>query len=280
VIVVTGTKRSGTSMWMRILDAAGFPPIGKAFPETWGTTIRDANQDGFYESLLRNGIYHETNPHPQTGRYVPPGEATARMAVKVFAPGFVRSWRAFLDHVIVSMRPWREYCASLRRLYAMEHAATEEKLGAKLEPRKLIPPELEWWGDNYGLLRDLLMRQPPAKLLTYDRVLRDPAREVGAVVRWLGGDVAAAVAIVDPARRTQRDVPEPDGPLSARARGAFDALYQRVDGGGSIDAPLLEELAVVHREVAPLFRAAFEEAKADQPRWRRALAEAKEAKLG
>jgi len=30
--IVTGTKRSGTSMWMQLLRAAGFPPIGEALP--------------------------------------------------------------------------------------------------------------------------------------------------------------------------------------------------------------------------------------------------------
>ena len=36
------------------------------------TELREANQGGFYESIFRNGIYHKTNPNPQTGSYVPP----------------------------------------------------------------------------------------------------------------------------------------------------------------------------------------------------------------
>ena len=60
MLIVTGTKRSGTSMWMQILIAA---------PANWGNTIRDANPSGFYESLLRQGIYWRTNPHPRTGAY-------------------------------------------------------------------------------------------------------------------------------------------------------------------------------------------------------------------
>jgi len=35
VIVVTGTKRSGTSMWMQVLGAAGLPVVGDAFPADW-----------------------------------------------------------------------------------------------------------------------------------------------------------------------------------------------------------------------------------------------------
>ena len=35
MIIVTGTKRSGTSMWMQILAAAGLPVFGEAFPRSW-----------------------------------------------------------------------------------------------------------------------------------------------------------------------------------------------------------------------------------------------------
>ena len=69
MIFVSGTKRSGTSMWMQVLQAAGLPILGKAFPRNWGTgPLRDANPDGFYETLLRNGIYFATNPHPPLER--------------------------------------------------------------------------------------------------------------------------------------------------------------------------------------------------------------------
>ena len=32
MIFVSGTKRSGTSMWMQVLRAAGLPVLGEAFP--------------------------------------------------------------------------------------------------------------------------------------------------------------------------------------------------------------------------------------------------------
>ena len=49
MFIVTGTKRSGTSMWMQILIAAGLPIIGEAFPMRWEHTIKAANPEGFYE---------------------------------------------------------------------------------------------------------------------------------------------------------------------------------------------------------------------------------------
>ena len=46
MIFVSGTKRSGTSMWMQVLQAAGLPILGKAFSRNGGTSpLRDANPD-------------------------------------------------------------------------------------------------------------------------------------------------------------------------------------------------------------------------------------------
>src|SRR5262245_9470064 len=112
MVVVTGTKRSGTSMWMQVLLAAGFPTLGKAFPGRWEQTIADANPGGFYEGVYRRGINFTTNPHPRSGVYLAP-KATRMHAVKVFVPGLRRSDLAYLDRVIVTARPIRQYCHSV-----------------------------------------------------------------------------------------------------------------------------------------------------------------------
>ena len=195
VIVVTGTRRAGTSMWMQILAAAGYSVIGERFPGGWATSLRAANPDGFYESLLRNGVYYRTNPHPETGEYASP-EESRRHAVKVFLPGLIKSDRAYLDHVIATVRPWRAYVASLRRLYALEDA--NRAGGDADEPPPRMPPGLEWWEDHYALLRDLAIRRYPCHVQSYERLLADPRGVIGRVLAWLGdgGDVEAAVAVV------------------------------------------------------------------------------------
>ena len=67
MMIVTGTKRSGTSMWMQILIGAGYPIIGEAFPMRWEHTIKAANPEGFYESHLRRSptvlVDAAHNPH-------------------------------------------------------------------------------------------------------------------------------------------------------------------------------------------------------------------------
>ena len=95
MLIVTGTKRSGTSLWMQILIAAGIPHFGEAFPRDWENTLKEANKEGFYESMLRAGIYYATNPHPKTGAYFFPEQVEGH-CVKVFIPGLVRTDRAFI----------------------------------------------------------------------------------------------------------------------------------------------------------------------------------------
>ena len=91
MLFISGTKRSGTSMWMQVMRAAGLPILGEAFPRNWGTFIRDANPEGFFESFYREGIYWRTNPHPTKGTYLASADV-AGYACKVFVPGVFRSY--------------------------------------------------------------------------------------------------------------------------------------------------------------------------------------------
>ena len=266
MIIVTGTKRSGTSMWMQILGAAGLPLFGEAFPRDWGKTLRDANPEGFYESILRQGIYWRTNPHPRTGAYFFP-EQVQRHAVKVFIPGLVRTDRAYIGRVIASVRPWREYCRSLRRLWAMEDAVLAERHpGRKPLPR--VSPALEWWSENYMLIRDVATRRYPVHLQSYDGLLEDPEGVLRKTFAWLGvGDPSAAMAAIKPERRTQRGSgagagreagtdPGPDpGPdeveLDSAVIEVFDRLYHTVHTGEPVRPELLAALNATQVELGP-----------------------------
>lgn len=248
MLLVSGTKRSGTSMWMQAMVAGGFPYIGSQFSGTWEESIGDANPRGFYESLLRQGVFFATNPHPQTGAFLRP-EAVKNHAVKVFIPGLVRSDFAYLHRVIATMRDWRSYGPSLARLYAMEDAwiATqpdgEERLPKALALRSTLPPHVDWFFENYELVRDIAVRRYPVNLTSYDAMLRDPEALITRVFGWIGeGDVAAAVAAIEPTLRTQ---PErdgvPDGVDPAHAA-LFDELYHTVDAGRALGGPLLTRM--------------------------------------
>lgn len=251
MIVVTGTKRSGTSMWMQILKAAGYPLLGEAFPQDWGETIRDANPEGFFESPLRYGIYYATNPHPRTGAFLPPGPTTRRVAVKIFATGMVRTDLAYVDKVVATMRHFREYSPSLARLRTIEREnrrarAVREGRGLRDDAeRPQLSPVLEWWRDNYGLIRDALVRRYPLHMVSYDAVLREPELIIPEALRWLGGgDADAAVQAIDPELRTGRvaELQPDDCDLTPDQAALFDELYMRIDRRKPLDAGFIDRL--------------------------------------
>ncbi len=252
MIVVTGSKRAGTSAWMQVLTAAGLPWIGERFPLDSARTLRAANPEGFFESELVAGIYHATNPHPVSGAYLAP-EATRRHVVKVFTPGLVRSDVAFLDHVVATVRDWRASVISTRRLQRLLASRTGDALA----------PPLQWWCDQYGLLRDLAIRGYAIHVVGFGALRRDPERVVTETLRWLGveGPLDAAVAAVKPALAgTQVDAP--DGELlGAACRGlapeivaTFDALYDAIDRGRALDASFVAHLNETDAMLRPLIR--------------------------
>ena len=251
MIIVTGTKRSGTSMWMQLLKAAGLPPIGAAFPRNWEKTIKDANPAGFYESDLRQGIYYATNPHPKHGVYLFP-EKTRRHAVKVFIPGLIKTDRAFIDRVVATMRPWRQYVASLKRLYEME----TESLAERRKTAKFVPPPpvymapaLEWWTENFSLVSDIVTRRYPVYMVAYQSVLEDTDETLRAVFRWLGdGDPENAIAEVEPSLQTQGDDVEAAAvALDSEVVETFDALYAVVYEQRPLDQPFVDRLNETNR---------------------------------
>lgn len=267
MIIVTGTKRSGTSMWMQLLNAAGFPPIGNAFPRNWEKTIKEANPGGFWESELRSGIYYRTNPDPKTGTYLFP-EDTRRNAVKVFIPGLIKTDRAFIDRVIATVRPWRQYVRSISRLYAMEREAQSEarkKRESDLPDPVFMPPIIEWWVENFSLFSDIVTRRYPFYMIAYESVLEDPDKTVRDVFRWLGdGDVEAAIAQVQPALRTQKDAShdtaiDEEGEIEPEVVEVFDALYEVVRNQTPLEQSFVDRLNEANQRLSDRIETAVRE---------------------
>lgn len=259
MVIVTGTKRSGTSMWMQILAAAGLPVIGEAFPSHWGESIREANAQGFFESKLRKGIFYLTNPDPKTGAFFPPAH-TQRHAVKVFIPGLVRTDLAFIDRVLVSMRHWSEYGRSLTRLYTMEDRYLASKQQEEPEDprwtteRSQMPAAIEWWFDNYELVRDAATRRYPLHLVTYDHLLRDPQAVLDTVLPFVGAtDRQAALDAIVPSARTQTDR-TPDSDIDPRDAAVFDELFALCDAGKPLPAAFLGAMNDTQTRLDALYR--------------------------
>lgn len=267
MIIVAGTKRSGTSMWMQLLAAAGFPPIGDAFPRNWGSTIKDANPAGFWESELRRGIFYATNPDPKSGAYLFP-EQTRRHAVKVFIPGLIRTDRAFIDKVIATVRPWRQYVRSLGRLHEMEreaHRAQRRNDTETLPDPVYMSPVIEWWIENFSLVSDIVTRRYPFYMVAYDSVLADPDKTVRDVFEWLGdGDVEAAIEQVEPALRTQGEDTDDettveDVDLEPELIEVFDALYEVVRTQEPLQQSFVDRLNEANQQLSDRIEAAMRE---------------------
>ncbi|MGM0555470.1 MAG: hypothetical protein ACQEVA_03730 [Myxococcota bacterium] len=248
MLIVTGTKRSGTSMWMQILKESGLQLIGEAFPKNWGETLHEANPHGFYESPLRRGVFYATNPHPQNGHYLAPNRTT-NVAVKIFIPGLCRTDLAYIDRVIGTMRHWREYTASIERMREMEDEAAEER-GREGGPPERLDPVLEWWLENFALIRNIVTRKYPAYLTTYERVVEEADDVLPPILEWLGAeDIDAGIAAVSPETRTQnRDRIE----RSHEFEDVFDELYAIVQSSEPMSNAFLEKMNETHQELVPV----------------------------
>lgn len=247
MILVTGTQRSGTSMWMQILAAAGLEVIGERFPRNWGEHLTAANPDGFYESEFVAGVYFRTNPHPVSGVFLFP-EQTNYHAVKVFIPGLIRTDLAYIDRVIATVRSWRTFARSRARLRAIVRDA--HKLPDEVSS---LPPGLEWWADNFALIRDIATRRYPVHVQSYESLIADPEASIHAVIKWLGvGDARAACAVVHRERSGVVEQGEIEGSgLEPRHIEVIDDFYHYIHRGKDLNQPLIERLNVIDRELRP-----------------------------
>ncbi len=262
MIFVTGTKRSGTSMWMQILIEAGFPYIGKPYPKNWLNSIGDANKEGFYESSLRRGVFHATNPDPKTGAYIRP-EKSKRHTLKVFIPGLICSDLAFIYRVVGTIRPWREYVSSIRRLYTMEDAFLRKQPKAEkmfFTPwemarmqRGTLHPALEWWRENYDLIRDFATRRYAFNLVSYLKLLEDPEGIVVPVLKWCGApDIQKGIAEVERSLRTQKKVSIADSPLTSEQEMLFDEFHEFFFRQDPLSASFIDKLNAINSVLAPI----------------------------
>ena len=262
MILVTGTKRSGTSMWMQILTSAGFPYIGTPYMKTWEDSIKAANPKGFFESPLRKGVYYATNPNPKTGVFVHP-QKVERHVLKVFIPGLIKTDYAYIQRVVGTIRPWREYCSSVRRLYQIEdeYMATQpQKPEEPLPPlemarlrRPAMHPALEWWRENYDLIRDFATRRYAFNLVSYIKLLDDPEHVIPPVLRWCGApDIEKGLAEVETSLRTQKEVHVSDSPLTSEQEMLFDEFHDFFYRQDPLTSSFIDKLNAINHELRPI----------------------------
>ena len=160
---------------------------------------------------------------------------------------------AFIGRVIATVRGWREYSASLERMLALGGGDREDALFDVP-----VSPALRWWTEIFALVRDIATRRYPAHVLSYDRLLDDPEREISTVLRWLGGgDLSPAVAAVDARLRTHTGgVPAADPALDPCHVAVFDELYDHFHTGRDLSPGFVELLNRTDQELRPQLLAA------------------------
>ena len=191
MIIVCGTKRSGTSMWMQILKAAGLPVLGQQFFEGW-TRFKDANPGGFYESQYRRGIPNVLQLPTNT-------------CVKIFPRGLVLTNINNISGAIFTVRSVQEFVASRHRFWEIETNSTQNIPG--IRPARRPNPAVEWWIHNLTWLRDLQARAYDARIVAYDSVLECPLQTIQRVLPWLQGSaLEVTVSVVQSTYRTQKTI--------------------------------------------------------------------------
>ena len=188
MVIVTGTGRCGSSMWMQVLSAAGLPIVGQPFGPLQDPSL---NPQGYFESALMHGINASTNPDPNSGAELTP---ELPVGVKLSIPGVRVSERKYLDKVLLSVRPWRDYAASLARMH---------RLAPPVDPG--LSADRLWFLQHLSLLQDAAQRGWGLRRVWLPDVVASPARVLPDLFAWLElplDAVAGAGAIRAPQLQT------------------------------------------------------------------------------
>ncbi|MBE9523859.1 MAG: sulfotransferase domain-containing protein [Chloroflexi bacterium] len=184
IIVVSGLPRSGTSMMMKMLDAAGIPPLTDNI-----RTADDDNPKGYYEferaKKLKEGDV----------AWLPDAQGKV---VKIIGALLVELPANYKYKVLFMRRKMDEILASQNKMLARrgEDQKVDDETIAKLFQKHI--QQVEFWMQNQPNLDYLDVE--------YNEMLKNPKPQVEAIVRFLGRemDIDTMAAIVDPELYRQR----------------------------------------------------------------------------
>jgi len=184
IIIVSGLPRSGTSMMMKMLDAAGIAPLTDHI-----RTADDDNPKGYYEferaKKLKEGDV----------AWLPNAQGKA---VKIIGALLVELPANYTYRVLFMRRNMNEIIASQNKMLVRrgEEQKVDDRIISNLFKKHI--QQVETW----------MQKQPKLRYLDvdYNEMLKNPLPQLDAVNRFLGGelDVDAMSAIVDPDLYRQR----------------------------------------------------------------------------
>jgi hypothetical protein len=133
--------------------------------------------------------------------------------------------------------------------------AAVERAQAKRSP---FPPEIEWWFENYELIRDLATRRYPFQLIAHGRLLAEPRGTIEKVLNFLDDgqtplDIEAAVSVVEPKLSGRSASNYQSDHLSTEDIDVFDAVYASVHGDGRLSGELINAINDTQNRLAGRF---------------------------
>ena len=185
IVIVSGLPRSGTSLMMMMLDAAGFPPMQDHI-----RTADEDNPKGYYE-------YERVKKMPD-GDTAWLKDAGGK-SVKVITALLKHLPKKYRYDVIVMRREIAEILASQRKML--------ERRGE--DPNKVSDSEMaDLFSRHFDETMAWIKNQKNIRYLevSYNQLLESPEEQLEQVNRFLGGelDTAAMLAKIDPKLYRQR----------------------------------------------------------------------------
>lgn len=185
IVIVSGLPRSGTSLMMSMLDAAGIPPMQDHI-----RTADDDNPKGYYE-------YERVKDLPE-GDIAWVKDARGK-TVKVITALLSHLPKKFHYDVLIMRREMEEILASQKKML--------ERRGE--DPDKISDQEMaELFGKHFSQVMDWVQQQKNVRYVevSYNDLLSSPEGEVEKINTFLGGtlDTAAMLEKIDPDLYRQR----------------------------------------------------------------------------
>ena len=169
MIIVSGTKRTGTSLMMQMLQSAGFNVLGEKFPEKWDGKNNVKNPEGFYESkFIDDGVTNTNCPLA--------AQDHIQSAVKVFCPGVPNTDSRYIHKVVLMVRDWKEQVQSWKEL-------TEMNTGKKTLQ---YPDGYEYFFSYYDFIKDLNNRRYNTIVIDYNDLLKNPKNNIESLNNFFG----------------------------------------------------------------------------------------------
>ncbi len=184
VTIVSGLPRSGTSMMMQMLIAAGIEPFSDN-----QRGADESNPKGYYESELAKQIAHKNNWIPQCEDHV----------VKIVAqlipylPQRLKYKVIFMDRAIEEIL--KSQRKMLERLETPGGDIEDDRLGEIFEKQMQFA---------FNLMK---LHQVPVLKVSYTDTITNPAEVSDRVAEFLGGglDIGVMAAVVDPSLYRERE---------------------------------------------------------------------------